>query len=196
MERKSGKETVMWQDHEHSERRPRHPHHHGEHGFGRGFGRQWFGGSGWGGPRRARRGDVRTALLRLISEKPMHGYDLIRELEERSGGMWRPSAGSIYPTLQMLEDEGLVKSEEQDGKRVYTITDAGRTELDERAARGEEAPWEFGAAAEGLGALRESGFQLAAAVMQVARTGSKEQREKAGEILADARRKVYALLSE
>jgi DNA-binding PadR family transcriptional regulator len=186
----------MWQDHEHSERHPRHPHHHGEHGFSRGFGRQWFGGGGWGGPRRARRGDVRTALLRLISEKPMHGYDLIRELEERSGGMWRPSAGSIYPTLQMLEDEGLVKSEEQDGKRVYTITDAGRTELDERAARGEEAPWEFGAAAEGLGALRESGFQLAAAVMQVARTGSKEQRETAGEILADARRKVYALLSE
>jgi DNA-binding PadR family transcriptional regulator len=135
-------------------------------------------------------------LLRLIAEKPMHGYDLIRDLEERSGGMWRPSPGSIYPTLQMLEDEGLVKSEEQDGKRVYTITDAGRKELDERAGRGEDAPWEFGPAAEGLGALREAGFQLAAASMQVARAGSKEQREKTAEILVEARRKVYALLSE
>lgn len=135
-------------------------------------------------------------MLRLIAEKPMHGYDLIRDLEERSGGMWRPSPGSIYPTLQMLEDEGLVKSEEQDGKRVYTITDAGRKELDERTGRGEDAPWEFGPAAEGLGALREAGFQLAAASMQVARAGSKEQREKTAEILVEARRKVYALLSE
>jgi DNA-binding PadR family transcriptional regulator len=126
----------------------------------------------------------------------MHGYDLIRELEERSGGMWRPSPGSIYPTLQMIEDEGLVKGEERDAKRVYTITDAGRKELDERSARGDEAPWEFGAAAEGLGALRDAAFQLAAAAMQVARTGTKEQRERAAEILGDARRKVYALLSE
>lgn len=185
----------MWEAHEHHGHGPRRPRHHGEHGFGRAFGRQWLGG-GWGGPRRARRGDVRIALLRLIAEKPMHGYDLIRDLEERSGGMWRPSPGSIYPTLQMLEDEGLVKSEEQDGKRVYTITDAGRKELDERAGRGEDAPWEFGPAAEGLGALREAGFQLAAASMQVARAGSKEQREKTAEILVEARRKVYALLSE
>jgi DNA-binding PadR family transcriptional regulator len=185
----------MWGQHEHgSDRGPRHPHHHDEGGFGRGFGRQWFG-SGWGGPRRARRGDVRTALLRLISEKPMHGYDLIRELEERSGGMWRPSPGSIYPTLQLLEDEGLVKGEEQDGKRVYTITDAGRKELDERSARGTGAPWEFGPAAEGLGALRDAAFQLAGAAMQVARTGSKEQRDRAAEILAEARRQIYALLA-
>jgi DNA-binding PadR family transcriptional regulator len=110
--------------------------------------------------------------------------------------MWRPSPGSIYPTLQLLEDEGLLKGEEHDGKRVYSITEAGRADLEERTARSGEAPWDFGTAAEGLGALREAGFQLAAAAMQVARTGSKEQREQAAEILTDARRRIYALLAE
>jgi len=170
----------------------RHPRHH-DVGFGKAFG--GFG-RGWGGPRRVRRGDVRTALLRIISERPMHGYDLMKELEQRSGGMWRPSPGSIYPTLQLLEDEDLVKGEEQDGKRVYSITEAGRAELEERSQRSGDAPWDFGPAAEGLGALRDAGFQLAGAAMQVARTGSAEQREKAAEILADARRKLYALLAE
>jgi DNA-binding PadR family transcriptional regulator len=133
----------------------------------------------------------------LLSDKPMHGYDLIRELEERSGGAWRPSPGSIYPTLQLLEDEGLVTGEEQDGKRVYTITDAGRAELEERRSRGgAQEPWEFGPLGEGLGQLRESGFQLAAAAMQVARTGSEAQRTQAAEILAEARKKLYALLAE
>jgi DNA-binding PadR family transcriptional regulator len=126
----------------------------------------------------------------------MHGYDLIRELERRSDGAWSPSPGSVYPTLQLLEDEGLVTSEEQDGKRVYTITDGGRTELQERRARGgPQEPWEFGPLGEGLGQLRESGFQLAAAAMQVARTGSEEQRTQAAEILAEARKKLYALLA-
>jgi DNA-binding PadR family transcriptional regulator len=176
-------------------RRRRHPHHH-DMGFGpMGFGSGGFG-RGRGGPRRARRGDVRTALLRLIAERPMHGYDLIKELEQRSGGMWRPSPGSIYPTLQLLEDEGLLRGEEQDGKRVYSITDAGRAELDERSKRSGDAPWDFGPAAEGIGALRDAGFQLAGAAMQVARTGSTDQREKAAEILAEARRKIYALLAE
>src|SRR5256885_5126748 len=84
------------------------------------------------GPRRARRGDVRTAILALLDEKPAHGYDLIKELDERSGGMWQPSPGSVYPTLQLLEDQGLLTSEEVDGKRVYSITDQGPAELAER----------------------------------------------------------------
>jgi DNA-binding PadR family transcriptional regulator len=187
----------MHDTHEHGRgrRRHRHPHHH-DVGFGRmGFGPMWFG-PGRGGPKRARRGDVRTALLRLLAERPMHGYDVIRELEQRSGGMWRPSPGSIYPTLQLLEDEGLLKGEEQDGKRVYSITDAGRAELDERSKRSDQAPWDFGPAAEGLGVLRDAAFQLAGAAMQVARAGSAEQREKAAEILAEARRRIYALLAE
>jgi DNA-binding PadR family transcriptional regulator len=187
------------------ERRGRHgqgyPHHHEAFGpFGGRHGRWaagWFGGPPWAGGRRARRGDVRAALLALLAEKPMHGYDLIRELEERSGGMWRPSPGSIYPTLQMLEDEGLVTSNEQDGKRVYSITDVGKAELEERKERGGAAPWEFEElGAEGLPKLRESMFQLGAAAVQVARTGSAEQRARAAEILSEARKKLYTILSE
>ena len=132
----------------------------------------------------------------LLEDKPMHGYDLIRELEQRSGGMWRPSPGSVYPTLQMLEEEGLVSSEEQDGKRVFSLTDAGKTELEERRARGGEAPWQFGPMSEGIGQLREAAFQLAAAAMQVARTGSDPQRKQAAEILAEARKKLYGILAE
>jgi len=177
-------------------RHPRHPHHHDSPFGGRRWEKSWFAGPPWGGGRRARRGDVRTALISLLADNPMHGYDLIRELEQRSGGAWRPSPGSIYPTLQLLEDEGLVTSEERDGKRVYTITDAGRAELEERRERGGGEPWEFGPLGEGLGQLREAGGQLAAAAMQVARTGSEAQRKHAAEILADARKKIYALLAE
>jgi DNA-binding PadR family transcriptional regulator len=180
-------------------RQERHHRHHQEFapwGGRRNWDRMWFGGPPWGGARRARRGDVRTALLSLLEDKPMHGYDLIRELEQRSGGMWRPSPGSVYPTLQMLEEEGLVSSEEQDGKRVFSLTDAGRTELEERRARGGEAPWQFGPMSEGIGQLREAAFQLAAAAMQVARTGSDPQRKQAAEILAEARKKLYGILAE
>jgi DNA-binding PadR family transcriptional regulator len=126
----------------------------------------------------------------------MHGYDLIRELEERSGGMWRPSPGSVYPTLQLLEDEGLVAGEERDGKRVFSLTDAGRAELQERRDRGGAEPWEFGPLGEGLTQLRDAVFQTAAAAMQVARTGSDAQRARAAEVLAEARKKIYALLAE
>ena len=185
-----------------------HDHGRGHHGQGhqhhdQPWGRRgpwekaWFAGPPWAGGRRARRGDVRTSLLTLLADKPMHGYDLIRELEERSGGAWRPSPGSIYPTLQLLEDEELVTGEERDGKRVYTITDAGRAELEERRERaGKEQPWEFGPMGEGLGQLRDAGFQMAAAAMQVARTGTEAQRKQAAEILAEARKKLYAILAE
>jgi DNA-binding PadR family transcriptional regulator len=144
-----------------------------------------------------RRGDVRSALLAVLAEQPMHGYDLIRELEERSGGMWRPSPGSVYPTLQMLEDEGLVSVEERDGKKVYTLTDAGREEVERRKERaGGGAPWDVGEGSERFGDLRDAGFQLVHAAMQVMRTGTAEQATKAAEIMTEARRKIYALLSE
>jgi DNA-binding PadR family transcriptional regulator len=133
----------------------------------------------------------------VLSDKPMHGYDLIRELEQRSGGMWRPSPGSIYPTLQLLEDEGLVTGAEQEGKRVYSITDAGRAELEARRERGgDAAPWDFAPVGEAFAQFRDAAFQLGAAAMQVARTGTEAQRAKAAEILADARKKIYALLAE
>ena len=79
-----------------------------------------------------RRGDVRSALLIALLDGPGHGYELMRALEARSGGRWRPSAGSVYPSLQMLSDEGLVTSTEQDGTRTFSLTDAGRTAAEER----------------------------------------------------------------
>ncbi len=177
----------------------RHHHHHHEGGrppwARRGRGGGWFG-PPWAAGRRARRGDVRTALLALLEEKPMHGYDLIRELEERSGGAWRPSPGSVYPTLQMLEEEGLIIGEEQDGKRVFTLTEAGRTELQERRERDDSPPWEFGGFGEAVGQLRDAMFSLGAAAMQVGRTGTEAQRRKAAEILAEARKKLYTILAE
>src|SRR3954454_23578785 len=103
-----------------------------------------FGGPGWGphrhGRGRARRGDVRLALLRLLAEEPRNGYQLMQAIEERSEGRWRPSPGSVYPTLAQLEDEGLVRSVEIEGVRRFEITDAGREHL---AGRPDEpAPWE------------------------------------------------------
>jgi DNA-binding PadR family transcriptional regulator len=176
-------------------RRAHHQHHH--EGFGPGrhhWERMWFGGPRWGG-RRARRGDVRAGLLSVLADGPMHGYDLIRELERRSGGMWSPSPGSVYPTLQMLEDEGLVTAQERDGKRVYSITDAGRTEVEERRGRDDEdAPWEFGLG-ESLIRFRDEAVQLRDAAMQVARSGTEAQRTRATEILAEARKQLYALLA-
>ena len=78
---------------------------------------------------RAGRGEVRTAVLALLAERPMHGYQIIREIEERSGGHWKPSAGSVYPTLQLLADEGFISSEETNGRKVYSLTADGVGEL-------------------------------------------------------------------
>jgi DNA-binding PadR family transcriptional regulator len=156
----------------------------------------WFGPSRGG--RRARRGDVRTAILALLEEKPAHGYDLIRELEERSGGMWQPSPGSIYPTLQMLEDQGLLTSQEVDGKRVFSITEEGKADLATRRERsGGAPPWEMqGDRQEAFGKLMGAMGQLGAAAMQVARTGDDAQIDRACEVVTAARKSVYALLAE
>src|SRR5437667_331993 len=118
----------------------RHGRRHGGPPYG-GFG-PWggfggFPGQFFGSGRRVGRGDVRAAILVLLADGSMHGYQVIQELTERSGGMWRPSPGSIYPTLQQLEDEGLVRSSESDGRRVYQLTDTGRAEVERR---GEEPP--------------------------------------------------------
>src|SRR5262249_28291667 len=119
--------------------------------FGRKFrGRGPFGGFGEGGRKRQRRGDIKFILLELIKEQPRHGYELIKVLEERYGGFYRPSPGSVYPTLQLLEDEGHVRSETTDGKRIYSITEAGEKLLAEREqenadhGRDEERPWRRG----------------------------------------------------
>jgi DNA-binding PadR family transcriptional regulator len=173
----------------------------GGHG-GPGRGRGGLGRIGWSpralifGPgrgRSARRGDVRAAILSLLVEEPMHGYQVIQRLDERSHGMWRPSAGSVYPTLQQLEDEGLVRGEEQEGRKVYSLTDDGRKAASE-AAR-ERAPWEMSEAPDAAGLWGE--FKpLAAAVAQVSQVGSAEALEKSRVILAEARRSLYRLLAE
>ncbi len=141
-----------------------------------------------------RRGDVRPAMLAMLIESPMHGYQMMRELEERTGGRWRPSAGSIYPTLQQLQDEGIVTASEQDGRRVFTLTDKGR----EVAARSPLVahPDHGRSGRDGAINLRRQAVQLISAAVQVEKVGSDAAREKARAELAESRRKLYAILAE
>lgn len=142
------------------------------------------------------RGDVRAAVLALLAEKPMHGYQIIREIEERSDGTWKPSPGSVYPTLQLLADEGLISFEESDGRKTYSLTDAGRAVAD--AAADHTAPWEAQSDKHrgSRSALPKAGIELAQAATQVARSGSPEQIDEAVAVLADARRKLYTILAQ
>ena len=152
-----------------------------------------------GGTRRGgalvRRGEVRGLILGALRDRPMHGYEVIQELEAQSGGRWRPSAGSIYPTLQLLADEGLVAGADIDGRRTYTITDAGRKVIADSPVR---SPWaQADADDEARGPdIRKLAMQLAAAVIEVHRMGSPAARQEANRILSDARRQMYRLLSE
>jgi len=181
---------------------------------------EWFGGRGRGGsqgwpgamiweqmeqlrgqfeqrvaPRMAR-GDVRAAVLALLAEKPMHGYQVIQEIEERSGGMWKPSPGSVYPTLQLLADEGLISVAEEGGRKTYSLTPEGVEAAD--AAADKSAPWEATGAREGSrhSALPKAGIDLAQAVAQVGRSGSPEQVKEAVAVLDEARRKLYSILAQ
>ncbi|MEU6663897.1 PadR family transcriptional regulator [Streptomyces sp. NPDC046821] len=167
--------------------------------FGPGFGPGPWGhgrGGGRGGPRgRARRGDVRASILALLKDRPMHGYEMIQEIAERSGGAWKPSPGSVYPTLQLLEDEGLIASESEGGKKLFALTESGRSAADE----GPDAPWEEagrGVDWDTLNEIRQAGFGLMEAFGQVWKTGSKEQREKALTVINDARKKLYLILAD
>lgn len=186
-----------------------HNHHHrnqscghAAHGHHGAFGRRGFKGPfgmvpphGFGHGTRARRGDVRSAVLRLLTEQPMHGYQIIQELSSRSGGAWSPSAGSVYPTLQLLADEGLVVAEETGGKKVFSLTESGQAAAATTADQ--PAPWEDAPAA-GVGSpgYREAAGRLMQAVWQIGTSGSAEQTEAAIEILSDARKKLYAILAE
>jgi DNA-binding PadR family transcriptional regulator len=180
----------------------RHHHRgHGRHrgGFGTGFGGP-FGFGGPGGPfgrgQRARRGDVRAALLVLLAEEPRNGYQLMQEIERRSDGVWRPSPGSVYPALQQLEDEGLVRSDEGEGRKLFHLTEAGR--LAAAAATAEGAPWE--AASESVDAdaweLFNVARQVGMAIFQIAQVGTAEQLASAREVLTNARRSLYGILAE
>ncbi|HET8877890.1 MAG TPA: PadR family transcriptional regulator [Arthrobacter sp.] len=144
---------------------------------------------------RAGRGEVRSAVLALLAERPMHGYQIIREIEERSSGSWKPSAGSVYHTLQLLADEGLIRAEESNGRKIYSLTDAGREEV---SGAGASAPWAptDQTAGPGFAALPKAGIELAQAASQVGRSGSPEQVKQAVAVLDEARRKLYSILAQ
>ena len=158
-------------------------------------GPQW--GPMWSGPRapKARRGDVRAAILAVLAEQSMNGYQIIQQIAERSGGVWKPSPGSIYPTLQQLEDEGLVQAETDSGRRTYALTAEGRTYVAEHADE-VAAPW--AALTEGADGhdIRPLIGQIAAAVWQIASVGTPEQQRRGREALADLRRRLQTILAE
>ena len=178
----------------------------GRHGRGRMRGRHgvhggWAQPGGWGHPggrrRRMRRGDVRAAVLVLLDEGPMTGYALMAEIERRSEGAWRPSPGSVYPTLALLEDEGLIRPQPGDGRTPYELTDDGKAHVEEhREQLGE--PWSKSAAGFGESRLEMRALvgQLGAASFQVAIAGDDAQIERAKRILAQARRDLYRILAD
>ena len=178
--------------------RHRHGFGHGGREFGPGFGPGFGGGRGpRGRGRKARRGDIRTAALLLLSEEPRNGYQIMQEVQERSEGVWSPSPGSVYPALAQLEDEGLIRTEESEGRKLYAITDAGRALL---AERGEDAPAPWAQMSDevspGVHELGKLMREVAFAFSQVMRTGSEDQVARAREVLASARRDLYRILAD
>lgn len=165
-------------------------------GRGRGFGPR-----GPKGPRRhrQRRGDIRFVLLQLLKDESHHGYELIKAIEERSGGFYRPSPGMIYPTLQLLEEEGNLTSQLVDDKRVYTITDAGRKLLEEQENSQQGGPrWgrhknqDFPQMME----LRQSMMALFESVMQTARYGTPEQVKAVQGLIEATNQQVHAIMAQ
>jgi DNA-binding PadR family transcriptional regulator len=165
-------------------------------------GRPWM--PPFGGPpmryaragRRVRRGDVRAAILLLLEETPRNGYQLMQEIEQRSGGAWRPSPGSVYPALQLLVDEGLISGQTRDGGSLYELTEAGRAHVEEHRER-LGVPWEQ-IGAELPPGVRELGralAQLAGATRQVMDAGDEAQTAEAAKLLAETRRALYRILA-
>ncbi|HEX4811657.1 MAG TPA: PadR family transcriptional regulator [Nonomuraea sp.] len=190
------------------------PHHHehrhrGRRGpgpfpfdFGRGPwggpGGPWGGQRGWGGrSRKAKRGDVRAAILALLAEEPRNGYQIIQEIAERSEGGWKPSPGAVYPALQQLTDEGLVISEESEGRKTFRLTEEGRNYVEGHADE-VRAPWDDmrpdidDNAADLWQIARQSAF----AMMQILQTGNDAQIREARKSLVETRRRLYQILAD
>jgi DNA-binding PadR family transcriptional regulator len=154
----------------------------------------WYGRRGGG---RMRRGEIRWAVLAALVDGPGHGYEIMQRLEDKSDNAWRPSPGSVYPTLQMLEDEGLVRSSERDGKRVFALTDVGRAESERRTEEAGGPPWAIsGRSNTPFGQLREAVMQVHVAARQIMHAGDDTQVERAAEIVRDARKQLYRLLAD
>jgi len=155
-----------------------------------------FGGHrGWSG-HRLRRGDMAPIILKMLSEKPMHGYEIIGHLEEKSYGFWRPSAGSIYPNLQLLEEQDLVSSSQKNGKKVYTITDKGRAE----AGKTEEHYGHYfkhhEPYAKAFKDLKVTSFEIMASIRQIAALDSEEKNAEVKKILDETKTKLSQLLNQ
>ncbi|SEG10298.1 Transcriptional regulator PadR-like family protein [Thermomonospora echinospora] len=166
---------------------------HGPWGHG---GPPWVRRGPWQG-RRARKGNIRAAILALLAEEPRNGYQIIQQIDQRSGGAWKPSPGAVYPALQQLADEGLIRVEEGQGRKTCSLTDEGRAYVaehpDELAAPWEEMTPDLG---EGVPDLFRQAARTGAAVMQIVHAGSPEQVAQARDVLADTRRKLYRILAE
>jgi len=162
-----------------------HGHHSGKHHGRRGGGR---------GRRRAQRGDVRTAILLLLADQPMHGYQLMQAMSERTNGAWRPSPGAVYPTIDQLEDEGLATIQQDGGRRLVTLTTAGRTHLAEHGLELSDPFTEYGGDPAGPG-LRDPLDELDVAARQVEVSGTAAQVDAAARVLIRARRSLYLILA-
>jgi hypothetical protein len=149
------------------------------------------------GGTRVDRGDVRAAVLALLAEQPMHGYEIVRALEERGDGARTPGAGSVYPVLQLLVDEGLATAAEDGGRKTYSLTAAGRVAAAATPPRPtpQEARAPRGGAGAGAGAIPKAAAQLAQVAATVARTGTAAQVADAAAVLDEARRKLYTILA-
>jgi DNA-binding PadR family transcriptional regulator len=152
-----------------------------------------------GGPRgrgrgRIHRGDVRTAILLVLADEPMHGYQIMQAMSDRTGGAWRPSPGAVYPTIAQLEDEGLVTTQEEGGRRLVTLTSEGRSYVAERSAQRGDPFAGFADRPAGPD-LRDSLHELHAAARQIASSGTAAQVEAAAQVLAQARRSLYLILA-
>lgn len=197
--------------------------HHGSGGHGgpwSGWGAQgrsapppWlaglFGLAGHDSPRgpRVRRGDVRVAILAVLADEPLNGYQVIGQIAERSGGAWRPSPGSVYPTISQLEDEGLIESDDERGRRTLRLTEEGRTYLADHAdeVAGVWAPFDEdgeptdagrGWRAPDFSSLKPELGRVMSAVWQIISTGTEQQRRDAIGVLVEARRQLYGILAD
>ncbi|MEV0583521.1 PadR family transcriptional regulator [Nonomuraea sp. NPDC050310] len=196
--------------HPHHEGGPHEHRHRGRRGpgpFPFDFGRGPWGGpggpfgprhGGWGGRgRKAKRGDVRAAILALLSEEPRNGYQIIQEIAQRSEGGWKPSPGAVYPALQQLTDEGLVIAEEAEGRKTFRLTETGLAYIAEHADE-VRAPWDEMRPDidDNTADLWDIARQSAFAMMQILQTGSEAQIREARKALSDTRRKLYQTLAD
>jgi DNA-binding PadR family transcriptional regulator len=172
-----------------------HGHGDGPFGLGRGGFPPFFN-AFRRGPR-ARRGDIRNAILALLAEEPRNGYQIMQELEQRSRGVWRPSPGAVYPALQLLEDEGLITADTSGSGRTFSLTDRGRKEAMKKGGEN-EAPWESvsDAAGDDLPEMFQLMKHVGAAAIQVAQAGTAAQVAAARKILAQARKALYQVLAD